>query len=169
MNLGQACQKFFLLLAPLGLCLLLGCQRAVVPQGAIVPVEWITPQQELEVAGIAGQPDITERVKLAGIVIPSLNQKPWGEVANTRLEQLIHQSVLLEPEETVRDDRGQRSVYVWSNGSLINEKLVAEGYALATSPPSKSPYQRRLSRAQDRARILGLGIWNPQTPMRHEP
>jgi micrococcal nuclease len=139
------------------------------PQGTIVPIERITLQQELEVAGVVGQPDITERVRLAGIAIPSLNQKPWGESASTQLERLIHQSVLLEPEGTVRDDRGQRSVYVWSNGSLLNEKLVAEGYALAVSPVSRSLYQRRLSRAQDRARILGLGIWNPENPMRHEP
>ncbi len=161
---GQVCQKLFLLL----LCFLLGCQ-SVEPQGKVVPVEWITPQQELEVGGIAGQPEITERVKLAGIVIPGQNRKPWGEAAQTRLAPLIHQSVLLEPEGSARDDRGQRSVYVWSKGTLINEKLVAEGYALAASPVSKSLYQRRLSRAQDRARILGLGIWNPQNPMRNEP
>jgi micrococcal nuclease len=165
---GQVRQTFFSFCALLCLCLLLGCQRAALPWGTIVPVEWITPQQELEVGGIAGQPEVTERVKLAGIVLPSQNRKPWGEAAKTRLEQLIHQSVLLEPESDVRDDREPRSVYVWSKGSLINEQLVAEGYALVTSPLSKSPYHRRLSRAQDRARILGLGIWNPQTPMRNE-
>ncbi|KAM3090635.1 thermonuclease family protein [Phormidesmis sp. 146-35] len=160
----QISQKLGLLL----LCFLLGCQRAEMPQGAIVPVEYVTPQQELEVGGIAGQPAITERVRLAGIVIPAQNRKPWGEAAQTQLAQLIHQSVRLDSEESARDDRGQRSVYVWSKDTLINEKLVAEGYALAASPVSKSRYQRRLSRAQDRARILGLGIWNPQNPMRNE-
>lgn len=155
---------------PFFLCLLLGCQSERVPQGAIVAVLRVTNQQELELAGLSEQPEITEQVKLAGIQIPSLAQQPWGKTAKERLEQMTQkQSVLLETENATRDDDGQRSVYAWLNGALLNEKLVAEGYALVIPQPLNSKYEQRLSRAQDRARILGLGIWNPQNPLRQDP
>ena len=149
--------------------LLLGCQGAIPPQGDAIAVQQVLSGQVIELAGIPGQPDITEQVQLAGIAVPSLAQKPWGNAAKIQLEQMIHnQSVMLESE--VRTEQGTRSVYVWSNGMLLNEKLVAEGHALvAVSKSLRSKYELRLSRAQDRARILGLGIWNPQDPMRQLP
>ena len=156
-------------LLPILLSLLLGCQRVTSLQGEAIAVQQVLSGQELELIGLPGQPDITERVRLAGIAVPSLAQKPWGNAAKTQLEQMIgNQSVVLESD--TRTDQGQRSVYAWLNGILLNEKLVAEGHALTTVSKSlKSKYELRLSRAQDRARILGLGIWNPQDPMRQLP
>lgn len=158
-----------LVVLPIFLGLLWGCQGVTSPQAEAVSVQQVLSGQELELAGISGQPDITEQVRLAGIAVPRLAQKPWGEVAKTQLEQMIsNQSVVLESD--VRTEQGQRSVYAWSNGILLNEKLVAEGHALTTVSKSlKSKYELRLSRAQDRARILGLGIWNPQDPLRQLP
>ncbi len=154
---------------PIFLGLLSGCQGAISPQGEAIAVQQVVSGQEIELAGIPGQSDITEQVRLAGITVPSLAQKPWGNAAKTQLEQMIrNQSVVLESD--VRTERGERSVYVWSNGILLNEKLVAEGHALVTvSKSSRSKHELRLSRAQDRARILGLGMWNPQDPMRQLP
>lgn len=158
-----------LIVWPIFLGLLWGCQGATSPQGEAVAVQQVLSGQELELTGIPGQPDISEQVRLAGIAVPSLAQKPWGNAAKTQLEQMIgNQSVVLESD--ARTEQGQRSVYAWSNGILLNEKLVAEGHALTTVSKSlKSKYELRLSRAQDRARILGLGIWNPQDPMRQLP
>ncbi len=153
---------------PLLLSLLWGCQRVTPPQGEAIAVQQVWSAQEIELVGLPGQPEITERVRLAGIAVPSLAQ-PWGDAAKTQLEQMIsRQSLVLESD--TRTDQGQRSVYAWSNGTLLNEKLVAEGHALTTVSKSlKSKYELRLSRAQDRARILGLGIWNPQDPLRQLP
>ncbi len=157
-------------IVPVLLCLLVSCQRVNSPQGDAIAVQHVVSGQEFELQGIPGQPDITEQVRLAGIAVPSLTQKPWGVAAKVRLEQMIlNQSVRLEPDRIPRTDRGQRSVYAWLNGVLLNETLVAEGYALTSSKSQKSAYELRLSRAQDRARILGLGIWNPQDPMRQPP
>lgn len=162
MNLWRRLSLVVLLIV-LGLS---GCQEAVSPQTEAIAVQQVLSGQEFELVGIPGQPDITEQVRLAGIVVPSLAQKPWGNAAKTQLEQMIsHQSVVLESD--TRTEQGPRSVYAWLNGTLLNEKLVAEGHALVTVSKSlKSKYELRLTRAQDRARILGLGIWNPQDPMR---
>lgn len=170
MKLLRAKQRILsILIVPLALCLLSACQREIVPQGSIAQVERITNQQELELVGLVGQPDITDRVRLAGIAMPSTAQHPWGNAAKTRLEQLLtHQSVLLS-NSSRRSDRGTRSVYAWLNGVLLNEKLVAEGFAVTVPQPLQPSYERRFDRAQDRARILGLGIWNPQNPLRQPP
>lgn len=162
-------RRLSLAVLPIFLGLLLGCQGVTSPQGEAIAIKQVLSGQELELAGISEQPDITEQVRLAGIAVPSLAQKPWGNAAKTQLEQTIgNQSVVLESDS--RTDQGERSVYAWSDGILLNEKLVAEGHALVTvSKTQKSKYELRLSRAQDRARILGLGIWNPQDPMRQLP
>ncbi len=157
-------------IVPVVLCLLVSCQRVNSPQGDAIAVQRVLSGQEFELQGIPGEPDITERVRLAGITAPNLTQKPWGSAAKVRLEEMIlNQSVVLESDRTPRTKQGQRSVYARLNGVLLNERLVAEGHAIAVSNPPKSAYELRLSRAQDRARILGLGIWNPQDPMRQPP
>ena len=157
-------------IVPVLLCLLVSCQPVNSPQGDTIAVQRVLSGQEFELQGISGEPDITERVRLAGIAVPNLTQKPWGSAAKVRLEQMIlNQSVVLESDRTPRTAKGQRSVYAWLNGVLLNERLVAEGHAITVSNPPKSAYELRLSRAQDRARILGLGVWNPQDPMRQPP
>ena len=99
-------------LLPILLSLLLGCQRVTSLQGEAIAVQQVLSGQELELIGLPGQPDITERVRLAGIAVPSLAQKPWGNAAKTQLEQMIgNQSVVLESD--TRTDQGQRSVYAW--------------------------------------------------------
>ncbi len=166
MNLWKRLLTLIVLPIFLGLS---GCQESSFSSGEAVSVQQVLSGQELELAGLSGQPEITEQVRLAGIAVPSLTQKPWGNAAKTQLEQMIsHQSVVLE--SGGRTAQGQRSVYAWANGRLLNEQLVATGYALVTASKTlKSRYDLRLSRAQDRARILGLGIWNPQEPLRQPP
>ncbi|UBF24859.1 thermonuclease family protein [Kovacikia minuta CCNUW1] len=136
----------------------------------MVQVQQITNGRDFEVAGMVGQPEITERVRLEGIDVPDRAQSPWGEAARTKLKQILgNQQVLLETDIAPRDSKGQRLAYAWQGGKLVNEELVAEGYALAVPHLPNHKYDRRLARAQDRARALGLGIWNPQQPMRSTP
>jgi micrococcal nuclease len=150
--------------------LLVGCQTVSAPQGFTAKVVRVIDGQMLEIGGIEGQPELTERVILGGVEAPSLKQPPWGEAAQNRLEQLIGQEpILFESDVEARRRSGQRLVYLWQGKTFLNEKLVEEGYALAVSQPPNVKYDTRLSRAQDRARILGLGIWNPEKPMRESP
>lgn len=169
----QACCQLnrSILVSLLSLCLLLtACQTATPPQGFTANVVQVVNGQAFEVVGVVGQPEITERVQLEGIRVPSLHQSPWGEAAKMQLEQLIgQQPVLLETDTEMRDVHGQRLAYAWQHGVLLNEKLVAAGYALAKPHAPNDKYDRRLARAQDQARVLELGIWNPKQPLRQEP
>jgi micrococcal nuclease len=149
---------------------LLGCQTTLPPQGFEAQVAEVVSGQTLEVTGGSGQTEVTERVRLIGIEAPDLKQDPWGEQAKAQLAKLIgDRPVLLEADVEVREPNGRRLAYVWQNGILLNEKLVASGYVLASPRPPNQKYDRRLSRAQDQARILELGIWNPKQPLTIAP
>jgi micrococcal nuclease len=69
-----------------------------------------------------------------------------------------------------QQDQYQRVLaYVWQGKLLLNQALVAQGYALASSRLPNVHYEERLKRAQESARLGGLGLWNPQNPMRQTP
>ncbi|MBW4470267.1 MAG: thermonuclease family protein [Stenomitos rutilans HA7619-LM2] len=150
--------------------LLTGCQPNVPVQGLTIDVQRVLSGREFEVAGVAAAPDLTERVRLEGIDVPDVRQEPWGTAAKRLLETYLQQkSVLLETDAEPRDAFGRRLAYVWQGDRLLNEVLVAEGYAIVTPHPPNSKYDRRLAQAQEHARVLGLGLWNPKQPMRVSP
>lgn len=115
-------------------------------------------------------PNQIQSVRLIGLNAPTLPQDPWGEQARAYLEQrLAQQQVRLEL-DTQTYDRFQRLLaYVWVGNDLINEDLIAQGYALADSRLPNIRYETRFRRAQEAARLQGLGLWNPDFPMRVAP
>ncbi len=160
------------------LLLLVGCQSTEVPNAITVQVQRVVSGQTLDVLNPTQQPALTERVRLIGIEAPDLKQQPWGEAAKNRFEQMISkkagqqlviQPVLLEPDIQEKDTAGRWLAYVWQDGVLLNEKLVEEGYVLAAPRSPNKKYDARLARAQEYARIMGYGIWNPDRPMRLTP
>ncbi len=149
---------------------LVGCQAATPSPGLTAEVQKIVSGRDIEVAGIPAQPELTERVRLEGIDVPDVDQQPWGEIAKAQLETRLHnQTILLETDAEPRDATGRRLAYLWQDNVLVNEVLVAEGYALVAPHPPNSKYDQRLVHAQERARVLGLGLWNPEQPMRVSP
>jgi micrococcal nuclease len=152
------------------LMLLAGCQWGVPPQGLTIEVKDVLSGRDFEVAGVATIPDITERIRLEGIDVPDIRQAPWGAAAKSQLETYLRQQpALLETDAEPRDAFGRRLAYVWQGDRLLNETLVTEGYAIVTPHPPNSKYDRRLAQAQEHARVLGLGLWNPAQPMRVSP
>ncbi|WP_199320585.1 thermonuclease family protein [Leptolyngbya sp. FACHB-261] len=170
-------------IAAIGLSLwLTACQKALVrpdPDHAtqVVQVQRVINAQALDVVSAQATPGLTERVQLIGLDAPDLEQRPWGLQAQRFLDDLIgpksvrsqSQPVLLEFDVQPQDRFGRKLAYIWVGELLVNEKLVAEGYALAVLRPPNLKYEERLRRAQERARLLGLGIWNPDQPMRISP
>lgn len=154
---------------------LTGCQRANPIAGLTAQVQRVVSGQSLEVLDPSGGTPSLKRVRLMGIAAPDLQQQPWGIAAKKKLEELVStrrqlglQSVVLEFEGQEKDRFGRRLAYVWHDRTLVNETLVAQGYVLAdVSPDSK--YCQRLIRAQEYARLMGYGIWNPKQPMRLTP
>ncbi len=159
-----------LFVVPLSLLLFLqSCQSAQM-QGVEVKVQRVVSGQTLEVTGVGEKPYSITRVRLIGIDAPDLQQQPWGEAAKQRLEAIaLNQFVLLEFDVQDQDTFGRRIAYVWQDSVLLNEKLVAEGYVLILRRSPNNKYDQRLERAQEWARLMGRGIWNPQKPMRLTP
>lgn len=111
-----------------------------------------------------------QQIRLLGISAPDQGQAPWGAAAKAYLhELLVGQQVLLEFDQQQQDSYGRKLAYIWQDGKLVNAALVREGYVLAQSWPPNSRYDAVLQEAQDTARLLGLGIWNPDRPMRQSP
>jgi micrococcal nuclease len=81
--MASSCRGLICLL----ICLLLvACQPVPVVEGITLQVQQVLTGRDLEVAGVAGQPEITERVRLEGIDVPDLAQQPWGRAARDWLQ-----------------------------------------------------------------------------------
>ncbi len=143
--------------------LLQGCQ-ATTPKGLEVVAQAVSGQT-LAIRGTG-----ESRVRLIGIDAPDLQQQPWGQAAKERLEVMIgSESVMLEFDVQDKDSFGRRLAYVWQDGLLLNELLAKEGYVLILPRSPNNKYAQRLERAQEWARLMGQGIWNPEKPMRLTP
>jgi micrococcal nuclease len=60
-----------------------------------------------------------------------------------------------------RDRYGRALVYVWlQDGRLVNELLVAAGYARTLEIAPNVRYAARLRRRSDEARSSGRGLWS---------
>jgi micrococcal nuclease len=155
------------------LWLLVSCQsqKKMEPNRVVVKVAQVVSGQTIEVVGIGEQPGLIAQVRLLNIDAPDLQQRPWGDAAKQRLEALIgnEQSVSLEFDVEVKDSFGRTLAYAWKDKVLLNEQLVKEGHGLFAPRSPNNKYDRRLERAQQWARLMGEGIWNPQKPMRLTP
>ncbi|MEG3939131.1 thermonuclease family protein [Microcoleus sp. S36b_A3] len=155
----------------IALCVLLAsCQKPEMPQGTIAKVERILSGQTIEVISTADKIALLEQIRLIGIDAPDFQQQPWGEAAKQRLEQLIGgKQVLLESDIAEKDQFDRKLAYLWQNGILLNEQLVKEGYVLASGRSRNTKYQQRLLNAQEWARLMGKGLWNPERALRQTP
>lgn len=140
----------------------------------LVQVSRVLSGQTIEV--LNKQNALTERVRLLGIESPNWQQqKRWSEAAKQQLTDLIGQGKTVQLESDIEpdytNDKGSkiRLAYVWQGDQLLNEALVAGGFVLARSHSPNTKYEQRLTYAQEKARLLGMGIWNPQDPMRQDP
>ena len=126
---------------------------------------------------------LNQTIRLIGIQAPDRSQTPWGEDSQAYLETLLlgqtvqlsfgsrgsdeHPNAGMES-ETI-DDYGRQWAYVWFNDQLVNQQLLADGMVLLEERSPHLHYGQQFSHAQHRARILGLGLWNPENPMRQTP
>jgi micrococcal nuclease len=156
------------------LLFLLGCQSQKPLESNRLPVNVarVVSGQAFEVVGMGEQPSLISQVRLVGIDAPDLRQRPWGEAAKQRLEELIRdagQPITVEFDVQTQDKTGRSLGYVWKDKVLLNEILVKEGYALFVGRSPNHKYDQRLERAQQWARLMGQGIWDAEKPMRLTP
>ena len=122
-------------------------------------------------ATVVSNPNMTvQRVRLLGISAPLKEQSPWGDRARQRLSDLVkEQKVILEFDAKQKDNSDRLLAYIWKDNLLVNQYLVAEGLAIADSYAPNVKYDARISRAQSKARLQELGIWDTQNPLRLSP
>jgi len=119
----------------------------------------------------------TFTVRLIGIDTPETKHpsKPvqcFGTEASAKMAELlpIGSRVDLESDVQALDRYGRTLAYVWPEGGMVmvNQQLVAEGYALALTIPPNVRYAENFANAQRIARENGLGLWSGCTGGPHE-
>lgn len=115
------------------------------------------------IAGRHGHTRQRELIRLIGIDAPEVGQRPWGQRAKQHLQNMIRKqggTVRLEHDVEQRDRYGRQLAYAWlGNGTLLNERMVRDGYALAVTIPPNVRYAARIADAQKRARRNHAGLW----------
>lgn len=150
---------------------LTSCQGNLRPQGSLrqATVQQVISGNTLEVIVPNLANNQLQRVRLIGFDAPTPGQRPWGKEAMDFLRRVDKEAVQLEFDQQQRDSYDRLLAYVWHNGELLNLAMVANGHALMDSPLPNVRYEQQLRRAQESARLQGLGIWSPANPMRQTP
>lgn len=106
-----------------------------------------------------------KKVRLIGVDAPESvhPKKPvecYGKISAEVLKQLVEgKRVTLEKDVSETDRYGRLLRYVFIDGESINQYLVAEGYAYASSYPPDVSEQDLLTILQTEARVLNKGLW----------
>jgi len=84
----------------------------------------------------------------------------FGKEAEEYNKQLVEgKEVRLEKDVSDKDKYGRLLRYVWLDDQMINEKLVASGFAQVATYPPDVRYKNKLVKAQTDARLNLLGLW----------
>lgn len=104
-------------------------------------------------------------VRLIGIdtpetVHPTVPVECFGPAASRfTTSRLSGEAVRLEFDIELTDRYGRTLAYVWKDGRLFNQSLVARGFAMVSTYPPNDRYEPRFLAAQDRARGSDRGVW----------
>lgn len=89
----------------------------------------------------------------------------FGPQASARNKELVDgRTVELEKDVSETDRYGRLLRYVYVDGRMVNELLVAEGFAQVSTYPPDVKYADRFLEAQRLARDQGLGLWGACVP-----
>ncbi|MEL6580002.1 MAG: thermonuclease family protein [Cyanobacteria bacterium J06621_12] len=150
------------------LMLLLGCGTTSEAKNLYAgKVTRVLSGQTVEVV-LTGKSEVVQ-VRLTGIDAPDWRQFPWGEAAKQKLADLVLEKAINLEAENLESDRYNRiRGHLWLDQTLVSQQLVKSGCALANDRYPHS-YSKLLRSAQEYARLMGLGIWNPEEAMRYTP
>ncbi len=109
--------------------------------------------------------DRTWRCRIIGLDAPEMGQEPWGEKAREHLRALLKGSrwrVFVETDAEKYDKYNRLLVYIRTPDNMfVNEKMLADGYAVLFTFPPNTRYVDLFIKAQRAAREKKLGIWGP--------
>ena len=106
-----------------------------------------------------------ERVRYIGVdtpetVAPDRPPGCFGQEASAANRALVEgKTVQLERDISERDRFGRQLRYVYVDGALVNEELLRQGYAAATTFPPDVREDGRFRTIERTAREAGRGLW----------
>lgn len=108
----------------------------------------------------------TYLTRLIGFDAPEMGQEPWGKKAREHLRTMLKDSgwnVSVETDIEKYDKYDRLLVYLWTKDkTFINERMLADGYAVLFTFQPNSKYVDLFRKAQREAREKKNGIWGPE-------
>lgn len=105
-----------------------------------------------------------KRLRYIGIDTPEIsgtNPDCYAREAYERNKELVEgKEVKLEKDVSETDKYGRLLRYVYVGDTMINEKLVKEGFASVYTYPPDVKYQDRFIQVQEEARNNNVGLWS---------
>ena len=100
------------------------------------------------------------KVRLLLIDTPEMAQAPWGQMAKRQLETLVRPgtTVRLELDRTSVDRYRRTLAYVWADSVMVNEAMVARGWAVVLAYENVR-HLDRMKRAERAAQAAKRGFW----------
>ena len=100
------------------------------------------------------------QVRLLLIDAPEMAQAPWGLMAKRQLEALVPpgMTVRLELDRTTADRYRRTLAYVWVDTVMVNERMVANGWAMVLAYENVR-HLDRMKRAERAAQQARRGFW----------
>lgn len=115
------------------------------------------------------------RVRYIGIdtpetVNPNTTVECFGQEASNKNKELVEgKNVRLEKDVSEADKYGRLLRYIYVDDIFVNDYLVRQGYANASSYPPDVKYQDKFRQAETEAREYNRGLWNAcTTPTQEE-
>jgi Micrococcal nuclease (thermonuclease) homologs len=93
---------------------------------------------------------------------PERGQGPVWRQAQRALARFtpVGRAVRLEGDVAPTDRYGRALAWVWVGGTLVNEAMVHDGWAVRYTVPPNVKYADRVERAQKQARARRAGLWS---------
>jgi micrococcal nuclease len=103
----------------------------------------------------------TGRVRLIGMDTPESNQPPFGAQASSALAALVPvgTEARLELDVDARDQYGRLLAYVWVDRTMVNWRMVRDGWAVLLTYQPNVQYVDWFIDAERRAREEARGLW----------
>lgn len=103
-----------------------------------------------------------QKVRYIGIDTPETGAKDecFAQEAEQRNRELVEgKTVRLEKDRSEVDRYGRLLRYVFVDDQMVNQTLVAEGYAYSKAYPPDTAYQQELEQLELEARSESMGLW----------
>ena len=100
-------------------------------------------------------------IRPIGMDAPERNQAPFGAQASAALAALmpVGSEVHIEPDVQARDRNGRLLAYVWVGRTMVNWRMVRDGWAVLLTIQPNAQYVEWFTDAERRARDEGRGLW----------